>query len=257
MFKILRILVLLFILMSVWGTYRIQQTVAKDWSGAVTIKVIPVIADNKPSTKRFVSKLQVKDFDEVSRYLISNAKPYNLDLTHIIDLQLEPAIESIPPTVPSSDSGFLSVALWSLKLRYWAWQNETPDHESYFIRIYMLYQSPVGNRALPHSTGLQNGLIGLVNARANTGSKRFHNVILTHELLHILGASDKYDLATGEPIYPQGFLNQQPKYPQPYAEIMARAKPLSNGRSEIAETLSRTRIGPLTAQEIAWDKSSK
>jgi len=256
MFKILRILVLLLILISVWGTYRIQQTVAEDWSGVVTIKVIPVIADDKPSTQRFVSKLKAKDFDEVSRYLISNAKPYKLDLTNVIELQLEPAIESIPPEVPESGSNFLSVALWSLRLRYWAWQNETPDHEAYFIRLYMLYQSPVGNAPLPHSTGLQNGLIGLVNARANSGSKKFHNVILTHELLHILGASDKYDLTTGEPLYPQGYLNQQSRYPQRHAEIMARAKPFQDGSFEVAETLSRTRIGPITAQEISWDKTS-
>ena len=242
------------VLFSVWGTYRMQQSVASDWSGIVTIKVIPVIADNSLNTGRFVKSLRPNDFDEVSRYLIESAKNYGVDLTNVIQLQLEDPISSIPPIVPSAKEGYLSRIVWSLKLRWWAWNNQLSDHQDYHIRLFMLYQSPAAGVALPHSTGLRNGLIGLVNARAAKSNKRFHNVVLTHELLHIFGASDKYDLSSGAPLYPEGYVspNATPRWPQRYAEIMGRARAINQQKFEVAERLGHTRVAELTAKEIGW-----
>ncbi len=236
-----------------------QQSIAEDWSGVVSIKVIPVIADNSLQTRAFVKSLKPKDFSEVDRYLTESAKQYGLDLSNVIDLELESPIESVPPSLPEAGAGRLAQALWSLRLRWWAWQNQLDDHEDYHIRLYMLYQSPAQGVRLAHSTGLRNGLIGLINARAIKLNKRFHNVVLTHELLHIFGASDKYNLTTGEPFYPEGYVlpNAQPRWPQQHAEIMGRAKALSQTRFEVAERLSHTRISELTASEIGWvDKPS-
>jgi len=251
MFKILRILILLFVLASVYSTYLIQQNVASDWNGFITIKIVPVNVDGSRVTQRFIDTLKIKDFEEVERYLIKSAESYGVDIDNGMSIELEPTISSPPPSLPSSDSGSISTGFWSLRLRFWAWQNQASDHESSFIRLYMLYQSPVSGTRLPHSTGLRKGLIGLINARAKTSQKRFHNVVLTHELLHIFGAQDKYDLSTGEPLYPQGYLNPQ-RSSQAYAEIMARAKPLENRRFEVATTLSQVRVGRLTADEIGW-----
>jgi len=210
-----------------------------------------VNVDESRVTQRFIDSLKPKDFDEVQRYLVKSAESYGVDLENGLDIQLEPSISSVPPVIPNSDSGYLMTGLWSLNLRYWAWKNQAHDHESSFIRLYMLYQTPSSGERLPHSTGLRKGLIGLINARAKSSQKRFHNVVLTHELLHIFGAKDKYDLSTGEPLYPQGYLNPQLSS-QTHTEIMARAKPLKNGRFEVAKTLSQVRIGRLTADEIGW-----
>jgi hypothetical protein len=254
MFKILRILVLLLILASVWGTYRTQQTIVKDWSGVITIKVIPVYADNSLNTRSFVKSLRPKDFEEVRRYLNETAKLYTRDLSNVINLELEAPIASVPPSLPRADSGRIAYISWSLRLRWWAWKNQLDDHENYHVRLFMLYQSPAANVKLAHSTGLRKGLIGLINARAFRSNKRFHNVVLTHELLHIFGATDKYDTATGEPFYPQGYVtpNAKPLWPQKYAEIMGRAKALSQTEYEVAERLSHTRVAELTAKEIGW-----
>lgn len=251
MFKILRILILLFVLASVYSTYLIQQNVASDWNGFVTIKIVPVNVDGTRATQRFIESLTVKDFEEAKRYLIKSAESYGVDINNGMSIELEPALSSPPPPLPDVDSGYISTGFWSLRMRFWAWQNQASDHESSFIRLYMLYQSPVSGARLPHSTGLRKGLIGLINARAKKSQKRFHNVVLTHELLHIFGARDKYDLSTGAPLYPQGYLNPQSRS-QAYAEIMARAKPLENGRFEVATTLSQVRIGRQTADEIGW-----
>ena len=75
-----------------------------------------------------------------------------------------------------------------------------------------------------------------------------------HELLHIFGASDKYDIASGQPFFPQGYASVKDgnSYPQSHAEIMARAIPLSNGKFEVATRLGQTVIGSTTASEIGW-----
>lgn len=254
MFKIIRILVLLVVLASVWGTYRMQQTVAKNWSGVITIKVIPVIADNSLNTRSFVKSLRLEDFQEVAYYLKQNAKKHKVDLSNVINLELEAPTGSTPPNLPSADAGRLALIAWSLRLRWWAWKNKPKGHRDYHVRLFMLYQSPAKGVKLAHSTGIRNGLIGLINARAYRPNKRFHNVVLTHELLHIFGASDKYDMSTGEPMYPHGYVspNSKPRWPQKYAEIMGRARALSSDEYEVAERLSHTRIADLTAREIGW-----
>ena len=254
MFKSLRILALLIVLMSVLATYMLQRNINKNWSGARSIKIIPVYADDKPSTHDFVESIKVEDFQEIVSYLEKNASVYDLDLSNALLIDLEAPIDKLPPALPDPQSGYLSQVLWSLKLRWWAWQHEGDDYSDGQIRLFVMYQSPVENVRLPHSTGLRNGLLGLIHARALRKDKRLHNVILVHELLHIYGASDKYNLLTGEPLFPQGYFKpeQRPVLPQRYAELMGRSIPISQSEFKVAERLSQTRIGELTAREIGW-----
>ena len=82
-----------------------------------------------------------------------------------------------------------------------------------------------------------------------------HNLIVfTHELLHVLGATDKYVLSTGEPIFPHGFANpkQRPLFPQLKAEIMGGRIPLNSFSSKMAGSLEDCRIGRLTGEEIGF-----
>jgi hypothetical protein len=101
---------------------------------------------------------------------------------------------------------------------------------------------------------MRNGLIGLIYACVNGNYKKFDNVVITHELLHIFGAGDKYDLFNGKPAYPDGYAqpNLTPVHPQNRAEIMGRSIPISKNRHEVARRLKRTMIGPQTAKQIAW-----
>jgi hypothetical protein len=83
---------------------------------------------------------------------------------------------------------------------------------------------------------------------------RQNNVIITHEFLHTLGATDKYDPATNQPLYPDGYAvpDLQPLVPQRYAEIMAGRTPVSQTDATIPESLNDVIIGSLTAKEINW-----
>jgi hypothetical protein len=78
--------------------------------------------------------------------------------------------------------------------------------------------------------------------------------VIVHEFLHTLGASDKYDPATNQPIYPQGYAipDQLPLLPQRFAEIMAGRTPVSQNMAEIPAGLNEAVIGKETAVEINW-----
>jgi hypothetical protein len=80
-----------------------------------------------------------------------------------------------------------------------------------------------------------------------------NNVVIAHELLHTLGATDKYD-DSGQPIYPAGYADPyaEPRHPQDKAEIMAGRIAVSERRAEIPRDLAQTAIGYLTAAEIGW-----
>lgn len=77
---------------------------------------------------------------------------------------------------------------------------------------------------------------------------------MAHELLHTLGATDKYDLATNLPIYPAGYANPdaQPLHPQNAAELMAGRIALKESKAEMPISLSGTVVGLTTAAEIGW-----
>ena len=83
---------------------------------------------------------------------------------------------------------------------------------------------------------------------------RQNNVVIAHEFLHTLGATDKYDPATNQPLFPDGYANPDldPLLPQRFAEIMAGRTPLSRNEAETPASLVDALIGNKTAQEINW-----
>jgi hypothetical protein len=77
-----------------------------------------------------------------------------------------------------------------------------------------------------------------------------------HELLHTLGASDKYDRRSGRPLVPEGLgdPSQDPRYPQTQGEIMAGRIAVSATQAELPDSLADMVIGAATAREIGWTR---
>lgn len=121
--------------------------------------------------------------------------------------------------------------------------------------MFVLYQTGDDTQPLQHSLGLQKGLIGLVHAFSTDTQTQQNNIVIAHELLHTVGALDKYD-KEGHPVLPNGLANpeQFPPLPQHRAEIMAGSIARSARRSEMAESLRYVVINPHTATEINWIK---
>jgi hypothetical protein len=122
------------------------------------------------------------------------------------------------------------------------------------VRLFVLYHDPALRSRLPHSVGLQKGLLGVVNAFAARPQAGSNNVVIAHELLHTFGATDKYDPATTLPVFPDGYADpgRNPVHPQDAAEIMAGRIPRGPATADMPTGLDETVIGGKTAREINW-----
>ena len=96
--------------------------------------------------------------------------------------------------------------------------------------------------------------MAVVHAFAAETMSGSNALVIAHEFLHTVGASDKYDLQSGVPLYPLGYADpaQQPLYPQADTEVMAARRPLSATEWEMPRNLTHVVVGPATALEIRW-----
>lgn len=254
LFRQLRIVFLLFILLLVAGDAWLANRRATDWDDALWVVVYPINPDGSAVTAGYISQLGNRVFFPIEGFFQQQASRYGLTRAELVKVRLGPEVESVPPVPPEEDN-VLAVMWWSLQLRFWAMQtglgtNGPPAD----VRIYVIYHDPARYPRLAHSLGLKEGLIGIVNAYASKAYSGRNNVVIAHELLHTLGATDKYDPASGQPVYPEGYAQprRDPLYPQPMAELMGGRIPLSGTRSDIPGSLRRTVIGRTTAREINW-----
>jgi len=164
-------------------------------------------------------------------------------------------LKKMPPKVPEH-ANMLDTILWSLKFRFYAWKQHESKDGSPSVTLFLNYYDPKHSKELKHSTALQKGRIGSVNLFASKKQSQQNKIVLVHELLHAFGASDKYDLTTGQPLYPVGYAypNQQPLFPQAKAELMAGHIPVSSDKSKMPDTLQQTLINEISALELGWKK---
>ena len=102
----------------------------------------------------------------------------------------------------------------------------------------------------------RTGAIGTVSVELDASMADFTLFVATHELFHTLGASDKYD-AQGRCEVPDGLAepNLVPLYPQRFAEVMARDRPLSPTEEVVPASLADLAVGPATAGvKIGWPR---
>ena len=140
-------------------------------------------------------------------------------------------------------------------MRWWSWRNTGQDNLAPDdVRMFVLYQMRKSNTLLERSVGVKNGSYGVVNAVASRQMAARNRIVITHELMHILGATDKYDLYSGQPFAPDGLANpeQSPLYPQKRAEIMGARIATSANQWRRPATLKSCVVGATTATEIGW-----
>ena len=254
MFKKIRIFLLLIVFATV-----VQQTFLDksdlDWKDNFYVAVYPVNADASDEVGAYIKTLTREDFEPMAEYFAEEGARYNLGMRRPVEVQLGDVVSAVPPTPPNGGSVFSNI-IWSLKFRWFAWNNSPNVPVKPDIRLYLLYHDPATNTVLSHSTALNKGRLGRVNLFGNKSYSKQNLVITAHELLHTLTATDKYDLGSTLPIYPDGFAepDKQPRYPQDFAELMGGRIPMSESAAEIPKSLVQTLIGDKTAKEIGWLK---
>lgn len=253
MLRTLRIAILLFILASVaLGVWR-TRLASVEWKYTLPVNLYPVNGDGSEAVSAYLRGIGPQTFRPIEAFMQAEARRYALADRASIEVLLGPEIRSLPPELPASGNP-LAAAWWSLRLRYWAWRNADPAGPGPQVRMFLVYFDPDRNAPLSHSTGLQKGLLGVVNVYADPVMAPENNVVIAHEFLHTLGATDKYDLATNLPRFPEGYAepNRDPLHPQAYAEIMGARIPVTESSAVQPVSLNYAQIGPQTAREINW-----
>jgi len=254
MFRQLRILFALLVLLFVAGSAYLTHMRVTSWDEPLSVYVYPINGDGTQATQNYVERLTDNNFSSISRYMTQQAASYTNVTVEPFVFSVSPQVDSIPPAPPIGGNIF-GIMWWSMKLRFWSWTHNSDPRPAPDIQIYVLYYDPAKIDRIPHSIGLAKGLIGVVHAFSANKYNQSNNIVIAHELMHTVGASDKYDPRTNQPIYPQGYANpaQRPLYPQRRAELMGGRIPLSSNRSDMPRSFNNTVIGPITATEIRWN----
>jgi hypothetical protein len=164
--------------------------------------------------------------------------------------------ERLPPADPP-DGGLASRAIHAWDL----WRAERSvfaaaggfDPALADVRIHVVASTPTGRFTFAEGLGAAGGEVGVVRTAFDTGGAFLPATAVVHEVLHCLGASDKYD-AAGHAIAPEGLPEPElePRYPQRSAEIMVGEVALGPGRGRLPTGADELAIGAVTAAEIGW-----
>jgi len=254
-FRLLRILILLLILFMVAMSALLDRMRTTDWDRPLVVALYPIDGDGSDAAREAVTTLAAEQFRSIETFFAEEAEHWGLPLKQPMEIVLGAVLNEQPPP-PPRDRNVPAVMWWSLKMRYWAWRVTNGAAPAADVRMFLLYHDPAAQTRLAHSLGLQKGLLGVVNVFTGARQRESNNVVIAHEILHTVGASDKYDPRDNRPLFPQGYAEPQrsPLLPQEYAEIMAGRIPVSETEMVDPAGLDQAVIGEATAREIRWSR---
>jgi hypothetical protein len=252
MWRKLRIAVLLLILLFVALNTWFDRVYSTDWRNPLTAAIFPVNGDGSAVAEKYAQQLTADALQPIESFFAEEAREYGITLDRPVRVVLGSQVRDLPPMLEPG-TGRLGIMMWSLRARYWASRIDAPPGTE--VKLFVLYHDPQRTQSLRHSIGLQKGLFGVVHAFADRAMAGSNDTVIAHELLHTLGATDKYG-PDNLPLLPDGYAepDRQPLYPQPFAELMGGRIPVSATQAEIPESLDQVIIGPATAAEIGWAK---
>lgn len=251
MWKWIRVTALLLVFVSVASNEWLTRRRLWAWEQPAVVAIYPLAGDSSPETVAYARRLAAGDYADIERFFAAEARRYGLRAGQPVLIRVYPGGKDLPPAPPRETSG-LPVIGWSLKLRFFAWRMSHVGDGA--IRVFVIYHDDHRLPSLPHSLGLQRGRIGVVHAFATPRMAGSNDVIIAHEVLHAVGATDRYDPSTNLPLVPDGLGDpeRRPMFPQDTAELMAGRVMTAPDAAEIPVSLAQCVIGETTAWEIHW-----
>ncbi len=217
----------------------------------VLVRHGPIGSDAAAAFEARIPELDARMADEHARYARGHMHPFAFTFVGPVD------IAESPPS--ASGESWLDAAkqTWAL----WRWTSSVDgaahlDASSYDSRIYVVARPPASaQRELIEGESEEGGRLGTVEVELDASMADFALFVAAHELFHTLGATDKYD-ASGVALNPSGLAEPDlnPTFPQRFAEIMARNRPVAPGVEEPPVSLDQLAVGPATALEIGWSR---
>jgi len=256
MFRRIRIVVLLYVLLFVAVGSFLARVRARDWDQPLWVEVYPVNGDGSSSAAAAAEHLTGDAFSGIEAFFQSQAAAYGVALERPFRFLIAPALETELPAVPAGGSP-IDALFFSLRMRWfvtrlgWASDRPSPD-----IVLFAIFHDPDRTPVIERSAGLSKGLIAVANVFASPAMHGSNDVIIAHELLHTVGATDKYDPVTNLPYFPIGYADpvREPRLPQARAELMGGRIPLAPNEAVTPRSLAEAVIGAATAVEIGWRK---
>jgi hypothetical protein len=257
-----RVAMLLAILAAValwaWRDVRSRRE-RNTWARPLSVAIVlvrrgPLEASAIAAFRNRIPALGTRLADEFHRYRPRAMHPFAFTFIGPVD-------SADSPPKAASDS-FLDAAKnsWSL----WRWTSRIDraaglDTSAYDSRVYVAARPPATQESeMVEGESEDGGRVATVGVELDVSMADFALFVTAHELLHTLGASDKYDSA-GRTLVPAGLAepDRVPRLPQFFAEVMARNRPVAPGRERPPDGLDQLAVGPATAAEIGWRESAR
>jgi len=186
---------------------------------------------------------------QFARYRSAPARPFSFVTFGPTDLA-----EPLP--APPGD-GFVAAAKYAWQLR--SFTSDVDDRagvptRGFDARIYLVVRPP-SDRGFVEGMSEHGGRVGVALAELDESTVDLSLFVAAHELFHTLGANDRYD-ANGRTLFPEGLAEPEksPLFPQRYAELMARNRPLDAEREVPPTSLGELWVGAKTAEEVGWTR---
>ena len=252
MFKNLRILALLLLLLAILIYGWIPSSPKPDWEKPLQVTVFPFNADGSSEVEAFIEDFGPSDLAGLQSYFQNQARRHGAPVDLPFVFRLGPSIDEAPDAPEPGLSDWERLK-WAIKLRWSHWQLRRRVSDTDIVLVARFHR-PVRSPIDLHSIGMPEPRFALVNLIAGSSAQGLNSVKMAHELMHTVGASDLYDPFTKEPIWPSGYARNgnSSRFPQSAAELMAGRIPITDSRSRQAEALLSTTVGRLTASEIGW-----
>ena len=250
--RYIRYLIMLLILLAVagneaWVKYRVAS-----WEQTLRVRIYAINGDYLSGSAGYIDSLKLANFKPIEGFINSEARRYGVTID-AVRLEYASELETMPPQPPLKPN-LIDNIIWSLHFRAWAlYWSFIDNNNGADINLFVNFFDTDLTQSLRHSVGLQGGMIGLINAFAHDSYGGTNNVVIAHEIMHTLGASDKYG-QSNLPLHPSGYAEpyQQPLYPQRKAEIMGGRIPVSTTQVKMPQSLKQVVVGAFTASEINW-----
>jgi hypothetical protein len=246
------LLLLAGVLLYAWNdvTRRRERT---DWRRTVVVGLVLVrLGDVDPRAldemRARVPVLESRLAEERARYGGDGTPPFAFVLRGPVE------VTEAPPALRSSGIGALAEHTYAT----WRWVSDVDargglDDRGLDARIYLVVRPGRAGTNTVEGGSQQGGRVGVVEVDLAEGMADFALFVAVHELMHTLGATDKYD-ERGHPLVPAGLAEPdlEPRYPQRYAEIMARHRATGPDTDAPPDGLGELLVGDATAREIGW-----
>ena len=167
MWRFLRISILLFTLAIATYSMVYDRLSTTDWDDTLRIGVFPINAADDEVTAGYIDRLTNDSVADIESFFNEEARRHGVEFKRPVRVDLFPEVGEKPPA-RDPDAGLLATMWWSLRIRLYANRNSEPEGRAPpQIRIFVLYHDPTFNHSVPHSVGLQKGLVGVVHAFAD------------------------------------------------------------------------------------------